>query len=90
MSPDDALNNAPIKEAIQAAYQMITAIQSHPAHIQCAAVAILFREVCAVHRVDGRGVLNVAAHMARAAHDDHNAEYSALQLYAKHELRNGK
>lgn len=85
----DRLNNGSIKSAVQSAYAAIDAIQMQPAHIQCQAAAILFREVCRVHKIDGQQVMQVVANMAaKAEADDTVQEFRALQLYANNELRN--
>jgi hypothetical protein len=86
----DKLNNSQAREVISAAFGFIDAAQKETLETQVLALAFLFREICGVHDLDVKKVLETVDNMTVQLARENPQLYHAAQAYIINELARDK
>lgn len=86
----DKLNNSQAREVISAAFGFIDAAQKETLETQVLALAFLFREICGVHGLDVKKVLETLDNMLVQLERENPQLYHAAQAYIINELARDK
>lgn len=86
MNTLDVINSMSAKDAVQRAYFTASQLQDHRDAEQVAGVALYLNELCRVHRLSPRELLNKAERMAADADTHYAVEVQALRAYIKEEF----
>lgn len=83
----DKLNHTQPRAALQVAYDCIDRLQNHPAHLGLMAIALLLKEMSAVHSLPVSELLNKAERLAGDMSETYTTELRALRAYIKEEMK---
>jgi hypothetical protein len=86
MNTLDVINSMRAADAVQRAYLTATQLQDHRDAQQVAGVALYLNELCRVHRLDPRELLNKADRMAADADTNYAVEVRALRQFIREEF----